>query len=42
VEVDGDVEDAGADGTVKDDDVGNKDNAGEFFAVELIWRSTGR
>ncbi len=29
------MEDAGANGTVKDEDVGNKDNAGKFVAVEL-------
>ncbi len=34
-EVDGDVEDAGANGTVKDNDVGDKDNASKFVAVEL-------
>ncbi len=35
VEVDGDVEVAGANGTVKDNDVGDKDDAGKFVAVEL-------
>jgi hypothetical protein len=40
-EVDGDVEDAGADGAVKDNDMGNKDNAGGFFAVKLVWGPTG-
>ncbi len=33
--VDGDVEDAGANGTVKDNYVGDKDDAGKFVAVEL-------
>ncbi len=41
VEVNRDVDDAGADGMVKDNNVGNKDNAGKFFAVELIRRLTG-
>jgi hypothetical protein len=40
-EVDGDVEDAGANGAVKDDNVGDKDDAGKFFAMELIQRLTG-
>jgi hypothetical protein len=34
-EVDRDVEEAGANGTVKDDYVGDKDDAGKFVAVEL-------
>ena len=35
VEVGGDVDDAGADGAVVDDDVCDEDDAGEFVAVEL-------
>lgn len=35
VEVGGDVDDAGADGGVDDDDVCDEDDAGEFVAVEL-------
>ncbi len=41
-EVDGNVEDVGANGVVKDNDMGNEDNAGKFFAVELIRRSMGQ
>ncbi len=29
------MEDAGANSTVKDDDVGDEDNAGKFVAMEL-------
>jgi hypothetical protein len=36
------VKGMGANGTVKDDDVGDEDNAGKFFAVELIRRSMGQ
>ncbi len=39
-EVDGDVEDAGANSAVKDDNVGSEGNAGEFLAMELIQRPT--
>ncbi len=35
VEVDGDVKGTGANGTVKDDDVGDEDDVGKFVALEL-------
>ena len=40
-EVDWDVDDAGADGAVDDDDVGDEDDAGDFVAVELDSEADG-
>jgi hypothetical protein len=40
-EVDGDVEDAGANGTVKDNDMGDEDDAASLLQWNSIWRWMG-
>ncbi len=40
-EVDGNVDDPGSNGTIGDDSAGNKDNMGEFVAVDLNLEANG-